>query len=179
MKLIDILVQELPKRGGWTAGAVCITQDADGSICTWGAEGVFFRGHWQHPSGKSLLKYWCREGFEITEDYATAIITREQYKAALKQPVWDGTSLPPVGVECEMANENGTYKHVKIIAIEDGFVIGWDNKRMITYISNSTVDFRPILTERDEAIHEIASMIGRGTFYEDAERIYDAGYRKQ
>ncbi len=40
------------------------------------------------------------------------------------------------------------------------------------------VDFRPLQTKadkkRDEVINEIASMIKRGTFYEDADRIYDA-----
>ena len=116
MKLIDILVQELPKRGGWPEGAACITQDADGSICTWGAAGVFFCGHWQHPSGKSLLKYWCREGFKVIEDYATTIITREQYEAALKQPVWNGTGLPPVGVECEWQDKN-TKQWIQVLVV--------------------------------------------------------------
>lgn len=43
---------------------------------------------------------------------------------------------------------------------------------------NDGVKFRPLRTEyekeREAACHEIASMIGRGTFFEDAERIYDA-----
>lgn len=32
MKLIDILVEELPRRGGWPKGAKCITQDGDWKI---------------------------------------------------------------------------------------------------------------------------------------------------
>ncbi len=35
MKLIDLLVQELPKRGGWPRDALSITQDDDGSLCVW------------------------------------------------------------------------------------------------------------------------------------------------
>ena len=33
MKLIDLLVQELPKRGGWPDGAECAVQDADYQLC--------------------------------------------------------------------------------------------------------------------------------------------------
>ena len=33
MKLIDILVEELPKRGGWPDGVVCFAQDVDGFFC--------------------------------------------------------------------------------------------------------------------------------------------------
>ena len=32
MKLIDILVEELPKRGGWPDGAARLAQDPDGDI---------------------------------------------------------------------------------------------------------------------------------------------------
>lgn len=38
MKLIDLLVQELPKRGGWPEGAESVVQDADDS------EFYFFTG---------------------------------------------------------------------------------------------------------------------------------------
>lgn len=33
MKLIDILVEELPKRGGWPKSAENATQDEDGEVC--------------------------------------------------------------------------------------------------------------------------------------------------
>ena len=33
MTLLELLRQELPKRGGWPEGALSITQDNDGSLC--------------------------------------------------------------------------------------------------------------------------------------------------
>ena len=35
MKLIDMLVKELPKRGGWQENWEVVTQDADGHFCCW------------------------------------------------------------------------------------------------------------------------------------------------
>lgn len=32
MKLIDLLVQELPKRGGWPAGVDAVEQDSEGQL---------------------------------------------------------------------------------------------------------------------------------------------------
>lgn len=83
MKLIDILVEELPKRGGWPKGAKCITQDGD-----WKVEPAAC-----HPSVAKCDDdgFWFLDssrigGFEVdtlASDYTTAIITREQYEAAL------------------------------------------------------------------------------------------------
>ena len=83
MKLIDILVEELPKRGGWPKGAKCITQDGD-----WKVEPAYC-----HPSVAKCDGdgFWFLDssrigGFEVdalASDHTTAIITREQYEAAL------------------------------------------------------------------------------------------------
>lgn len=83
MKLIDILVEELPKRGGWPKRANCITQDGDLKV-----EPAFC-----HPSIAKCDEdgFWFLDssrtgGFEVdtlASDYTTAIITREQYEAAL------------------------------------------------------------------------------------------------
>lgn len=82
MKLIDILVEELPKHGGWPNHVNCIIQDNDLRVelatC--------------HPSvAKFSGAYWFlnssrTDGFEVetlASDYTTAIITREQYESAL------------------------------------------------------------------------------------------------
>lgn len=79
MKLIDLLVQELPKRGGWPYGALNATQDKDGEVCfSDGALPEFVYAAWEGGE-------WCGNEFYTTRasDYATAIITREQYEAAL------------------------------------------------------------------------------------------------
>lgn len=85
MKLIDILVQELPKRGGWTDKALVITQDLDGEMCLWEKTNPFCcDGYWEHNSSTGLHEYWCGEyAMSIADDHSTAIITREQYEAAL------------------------------------------------------------------------------------------------
>ncbi len=179
MKLIDILVQELPKRGGWPVEAACITQDDDRALCLWKNSNVECVGnYWRHPTGGGLVRYF--PGNQVvakSNDHVTTIVTREQYEAALKQPVWDGTGLPPVGVECERQWCGDEWLPCTILFVSDETVVVKLKTREASY-GRCEVAFRPIRSEvdkkRDEAIHEIASMIGRGTFYEDAERIYDA-----
>lgn len=79
MKLIDLLVQELPKRGVWPEGALNATQDKDGQVCfSSGAVPEFCYVAWEGGD-------WLGNEFYTTRasDYATAIITREQYESAL------------------------------------------------------------------------------------------------
>lgn len=79
MKLIDLLVKELPHRGGWPEGALNATQDKDGEVCfSAGAVPEFGLAAWEGGD-------WCGNEFNTirASDYATAIITREQYETAL------------------------------------------------------------------------------------------------
>ena len=79
MRLVDLLVQELPNRGGWPEGALNATQDKDGEVCfSAGAVPEFGYAAWEGGD-------WCGNEFHTirASDYATAIITREQYEAAL------------------------------------------------------------------------------------------------
>lgn len=79
MKLIDLLVQELPNRGGWPDGALNATQDEDGEVCfSEGSTPVFGLSAWHDGD-------WCGNEFHTirARDYATAIITRDQYESAL------------------------------------------------------------------------------------------------
>ena len=79
MRLVDLLVQELPRRGGWPEGALNATQDKDGEVC-FSADAVpeFVCIVWTGGD-------WCGNEFHTVSasDYATAIVTREQYEAAL------------------------------------------------------------------------------------------------
>lgn len=77
--LLQILVEELPKRGGWPDGALNATQDKDGEVCfSDGAVPEFGLAAWEGGN-------WCGNEFYTIRaiDYATAIITRDQYEAAL------------------------------------------------------------------------------------------------
>lgn len=79
MKLIDILVRELPERGGWPETASTATQDSDGEICfSSGGKHEYCITSWK--GGK-----WTGDGFmaEHAIDYEISIISREQYDAAL------------------------------------------------------------------------------------------------
>ena len=79
MKLLDLLVQELPRRGGWPEGALNATQDKDGEVCfSAGAIPEFGLAAWTGGD-------WYGNEFHTirASDYDTAIITREQYEAAL------------------------------------------------------------------------------------------------
>lgn len=80
MKLIDLLVKELPRRGGWPEGALNATQDKDGEVCfSSGAVPEFGYAAWEGGD-------WCGNEFHTirASDYDTAIITREQYVSALE-----------------------------------------------------------------------------------------------
>ena len=121
---------------------------------------------------------------------------RSQFRYETARPaVWNGEGLPPVGTVCEIIPHNtlwgfsvlDTYPST-ILAYHSDFAwidVGVPGVPVST--RTDKVDFRPIRTaeqieaaEREEAINELASSIGRGTFIQDATHIYDKlGYRKQ
>lgn len=84
MKLIDILVQELPKRGGWPEGSTRCMQ-TDGLYVTFPDIG-------DHCD---FVAKCMAEGVRIA--------TREQYEIALaaSKPEWNGQGLPPVGADVQ------------------------------------------------------------------------------
>jgi hypothetical protein len=58
MKLIDLLVQELPKRGGWPEGAEIAVQDADSQIC-FSSHSDFSRGKViAYGNQKAFIEHW-------------------------------------------------------------------------------------------------------------------------
>ena len=86
MKLIDILVEELPKIGGWPDGYNSIAQDEyhgdlEGDIYAY-IHALNAGNYWfeDNDSGYGLLLF---KGYEVAEDAATSLVTREQYEAAL------------------------------------------------------------------------------------------------
>ena len=108
MKLIDILVRELPRRGRWPDGADFAVQNyRDGGIKfgknpieiaiseKWNNE--LWQGEWNFSTQHDFI---CHE---VSTDYREAIISRGDYEAALaaSKPEWNGVGLPPVGLVCE------------------------------------------------------------------------------
>ena len=99
MKLIDLLVQELPKRGGWPDGVSEIGQDYDGELMFYGRgnirTGIYLTLSSDH---RNIYRH---DGDKVTKDrYESAL-------AASQKPSWNGEGLPPVGCERECHVDEG------------------------------------------------------------------------
>lgn len=250
MKLIDLLVQELPKWGGWPEGVDAVEQDSEGQLfemesdyCSdfklekcddWIADVVTKQqyesalaaskavvGHdewiqwaggdcpvdsdaivevkFRNPSRNKFNNdragdfYWSHHGFDgdiiayrlqqpgidsRTNDYRLEQDLNECIGQGVDVPEWNGEGLPPAGCECEARYRNANkWVFFRCVGVDSGVAFGWLGKEAAT-LGRGSYEFRPLRTEaeraREAACHEIASMIGRGTFFEDAERIYDA-----
>ncbi|MDT3535611.1 hypothetical protein ROM48_06210 [Cronobacter malonaticus] len=140
MKLIDLLVQELPKRGGWPDNTTALVQNSSGYVYQAGGGDSFFH-------------------FKRADDWELAEITSEQYEAALaaaQQPVWDGEGLPPVGCECERECPGG-WVACRINYVSEKHIVYTMTSSGTEYSSLvGNYRFRPIRSEadkrRDEAI---------------------------
>ena len=82
MKLIDLLVKELPKRGGWPVNISFIAQDE--GFATWGFRYKPERdsdGEWMDTSESGYeMEIVC---IGAADDCNTSVVSREQYEAAL------------------------------------------------------------------------------------------------
>lgn len=87
MTLLELLVQELPKRGGWPEAANKLKFSTTRRIVD-DVDNEYF--HFPY-----LDRLVLRERVKF--------VTREQYESAIaaKKPSWNGVGLPPVGCECE------------------------------------------------------------------------------
>lgn len=190
MKLIDILVQELPERGGWIKGHYQCAQDKSGEVCfyTEGKIHLIRYGMWSIPNDSEATHDGeSRVVTSLADDYAETIITREQYEAALaaSKPKWDGVGLPPVGCRVEYtckqpdlghpAIEAGKWYGGTIIAYYDECV--WTSDNGIRHLSNTI--FRPMQSEegkkRYAAIEALFEILDAGvSTSQDSIDIYDA-----
>lgn len=82
MKLIDILVEELPKRGGWPGGAAFVAQEEGGWLWSFTSKPQKdCDDEWMDESSSG---YHNKVGkLPEASDHDTSSITREQYEAAL------------------------------------------------------------------------------------------------
>lgn len=190
MKLIDLLVQELPKRGGWPEGAIeCCRHYGTNSIDFYDET-----GNWDDDCyikyGKDFAKYCIYE--ETSGSHRLQSVSRSEYESALaasKKPAWNGECVPPVGCECEYLDNNGKWYPVtikyasdqlvvisgvtKILGVEHGAEIAKD-------IIIDKPQFRPLRTEaerkRDTAIEAMQREADEGDnwIYSEYEIIYDA-----
>ncbi len=171
MKLIDLLVQELPKRGGWPEGVDSIHQDHDGEIYAWTGSSAKFLFR------IGIIADNCRP-FGLYESIEN-MVTRNQYKSvfALSQkPSWNGEGLPPVGCECECQFLDAW--HVcKVLFVGAEVIVGViDGSERAFSVSHTK--FRPLRTEsemkRDAAIEAMQREADEGDnwIYSEYEILY-------
>lgn len=161
MTLLELLRQELPKRGGWPEGAVKATSYG------------FIPG----------VHFW--DDNELRVDYSDlttralgeGLVTREQYEAT----GWDGIGLPPVGVECEFMKHTldttPNWRRGIIKYISEYTVVIIEALSPGEFVAHPrTCNFRPLRTEAERAIDEMVRL--SGVSIGAAKILYDAGYRK-
>nr|DAF30631.1 MAG TPA: hypothetical protein [Caudoviricetes sp.] len=173
MTLLELLRQELPKRGGWPEGVAAMAQDADGAVQNY-VDTRDIRINYEFAHGKSRIacSYSIGSGeCEVSTDRLTTIVTRKQYEAA----GWDGTGLPPVGCECERSWCGDKWLACKILFVSDETVVVKLATREAAY-GRCEVSFRPLRTEAECAIDEMVQL--SGVSIGAAKILYDAGYRK-
>ena len=85
MKLIDLLVKELPKRGGWPDGVAAMAQDADGAVQNYrGTDDIRIDSQNAFGASRIIGSYSiAKDEVSAASDRLTAIITRAQYESAL------------------------------------------------------------------------------------------------
>ncbi|KVI64359.1 hypothetical protein AWS52_10835 [Enterobacter cloacae subsp. cloacae] len=150
VKLIDILVRELPKLGGWPIGADRIYQNAKGHLV--GVQGCIIS-----PVDMELAI--------LAEDLHKSV-AREQYEAALaaSKPEWNGEGLPPVGMEIEYkftkVNYRTDFSRGKVLAygMHNVFMEHWSSKNEFIQPLDK-IEFRPIRSEAEKKRDLIISKI--------------------
>lgn len=164
MKLIDILVRELPNLGGWPPGSESLYQNAKGHLV--GVQGC-------------IVSPVDIELGVVAEDTHRSV-TREQYEAALtaSKPEWDGVGLPPVGCECEFkANDDG-WGIGTVLCVGKNRIFWLCHEDGDEYTSEvNPQEFRPIRSEADKKKEKVVDEIMSWMHYAgraEVELIYDA-----
>ena len=97
---------------------------------------------------------------------------------------FDRGEFPPVGCECEVKHKcwDG-FERVTVVAITKEYAIVEDDSVVAREQHYHLCDmtFRPLRNERERAIEDMANLIAKSVFGSakcQAEKLYDAGYRK-
>lgn len=154
MKLIDILVRELPKRGGWPEGYEVVSTNGYGAVWAYKTKGC--------TAGRELYFHSTKEGH----------VTREQYEAALaaSKAEWNGEGLPKAGVECEWQDKNTKAWIPVVIAYSSEWVTvvreltpSKNGDAVECCINNfgeeERLQFRPIRSEADKKRDDVTQSI--------------------
>lgn len=170
MTLLELLVKELPARGGWPQKAVV-------------AAG------YSHVPG---VHFWDDEGERVDFDSLINMpaglysVSRGQYEATIKPPEWNGEGLPPVGEVIEVKSPRFDWCKAVVIAVTDNWIIAkYDDgtefagcHRFLNGQNEWKRDFdlfRPIRTEADRKREEFIDRMSGGVLSEKlAGELYNA-----
>ncbi|WP_053069283.1 hypothetical protein [Citrobacter sp. BIDMC108] len=139
MKLKELLVQELPKRGGWPEGAEIICSHGNGHVYAYATK--------CRTSGRQLPIYGG----------SGQAVTREQYEAALAAAQWNGEGEPPAGTKCEfrVKGESGWESGiVGIVRYTSPFTVVISGDKCEHVHLPTDLEFRPIRSEADKKRYE-------------------------
>jgi len=159
MKLIELLVQELPKRGGWPKGIKRIGQDYDKQLRPDREFGIRLDMLCENYRGLFTPSRMLDDSF---------FVTREQYEAALsasQQPAWNGEGLPPVGTECGARKKSpgAGWWNFKVEHLSSGCVFGfWKKSGVGAALDADEYHFmalNPIPTEAERKREEFAKSL--------------------
>lgn len=160
MRMIDLLVKELPALGGWPENAESVVQDGYGEL-------------YYHSFSSPDELVCAKIKLQLADDYQYVGISHDEYRRAL------ATLLPEADQNCEIRYKRGGHW----VAFD---VVHVDNTGVFGYLKNtpfaghpSDYEIRYIDKDFHETIGEITRLITGGTPSENAKRVYDAGYRKQ
>lgn len=161
MTLLELLVKELPKRGGWNINAHGAVQDNSGQVWFYKNGKPEFAGVIWAADNNSNSFDWVQWDlrFKRSEDYNKSIVTREQYEAAIaaQHPVWNGEGLPTTGVKCEWQDCNTKkWITVRVVYSSEWITIISEDKdddavelAIENYGDKGRRKFRPLRTEED------------------------------
>lgn len=134
MKLIDLLVQQLPKHGGWPTKTNDIL-----------ALRPFMFEH--------KVEFTATPDGQWFSDAYFQLVSKGQYEDALaasKRVEWHGEGLPPVGTECEwLASGDHDWMKVKVLAYHEDEVWLQPLNGAQSFTVGNPDDFRPIRTEAE------------------------------
>ena len=185
MKLIDLLVQELPKRGGWPDGAeYCHLTQYDRHCLT-----IVFSHSQVGTGGNNPITSREEMVFSgigyLGNTLYDCTVTYGQYESALaasQKPAWEGEGVPPVGCECECHVDEGVIHCIVVGYDFDGKAVVMRNVPARKYLSiqASSGRIKPLRTEaerkRDAAVESMQREADEGDnwIYSEYEIIYDA-----
>lgn len=182
MKLIDLLVQELPKRGGWPEGAEYCWQDCDKEIR--------FDDMTFDLYADLLCENHRLANCANPDKESNISVTRQKYETALAASAWNGEGLPPVGTECEFKCMDEDWTKGKITYISQHTIVielktPDEDGDLEPAFAHEDMQFRPMRTEaeckREKTAQQMCDLFGNGIKIDEKEgygtawlEIYDA-----